>query len=914
MKYFEKLKDLFKALATSKSAEKPMFEVTENQVEEYAEQLFPKADYDYLYQPLSADQEPSLFADGRLITGHKKTILKDRYFNQNLINDAYNKMDKIVAVSRFNAVILSLSMAVIMFFAVSISADKMLIESQYTNQAYVEALAYGLEADIKSKQTSSVPNFITPITAILLSLIGFFVTLKSTFEVIEKGRYIKSGLIAKFLRSRVSTLIMIVVTAIIFLLAEPIYDELVQVSFIVYLLMGFLFFGILTMLGTLNQFMHIVSLSPLLAKADIGFATTQSLVYGAINNATNHFNTPTKDEYTRFHLRGEQRLSHVFNIRKQIAKRHYVDNNSRVLIGYGTGYARKKGILSAPQKGQPIVMSGDDLSQNMLVCGGTGEQKSLSVLMPLIKQFLSIKKEDCESYRQRIFNDGDLAQKGYKYGLLALDAKSALPPSILTIVKKLGREDDVVLIGTDSINGIEPKNLNLIKGMSPLELSNTLTNLKPASGESANWQKKAGLLIGHVANIARALESVSEARIDNAEPYSLYWIYTVCINEQEQEKALSLIEKRHNSGVSKLNTIIDGRSIVASMRYLSTTWLDFAVETKASIINNVDDILGELSFNDNLNSRFGKGLEDENTVSFDDLLNHQKIFLSSLNASTHGDLAVLILKLLKTQFYTSALKRLDKIGNKKCGENPVAIVFDECQQLLNGTNDLSAISDATYYNLSRACATPSIMATQTLSSLIMAMTDNNRTAYNFLDQMRSKIILPNEDKLTCELAQSLMGKELRSKVFDKHILDTGFRQNYESIEDIESSLGVDFTSVQPINNVNLNQVANGVNYSIAQVHRVESELAVLRPYTSGPKAQNTLADSQADFAKQLSDLKKRKDDKDSEYLRMGVETEHVIDPSFVSQMGMWQAVAFIKQSGYVTKDIIRMKPIYEDKD
>lgn len=927
---------------------------TEEEALDYAEKAYPSTDYPELYVPVNYDMQPSLHADGHLFTGEKKTVLKQTMFSADLYKDAVKTMNGINRKSTVYAFLFSVwtaLLAMIIFIPQNwlMKAQDSVVNSEMTMWGakavenslalpnlfsmlilpivfvgvFLGVLNVSIKA-IEANKWSTTNGFGLMLTSIggliTLALISFVffdgasqastlsTAVNTSIEMASSnasfGSYMNGGQ-SNFDISRNHVMLSIVLVVLLVMLKKSGFS--LGMIAIAVLLLAPVFIALFSIASSPLYGGIAVMVSGiilLLASSHIVRKTSQaksveSLANGAIEEKSSHLNIPTKDEYTRYIQRRKERESENFAHKKQIEKQSHIANEVRMLVGYSTGEIRSAGALASKEAGMPIVMNGDDLAQNILLFGGTGSGKTAIALNGYIEQLLNSKdgKYDIPFF----------SQENFKYSAFIMDAKGTFYLKVIQIAKKLGRLNDVVLIGTNSNNqsteNIVAKNINILSGLSPIELSNIVMSTSNAEGDGITWVKKAGKLISNVAFIAQALNDFEEAKLNGAKPYSLNWIYTVASSDKAIEAMLKILNKLIADGLVNENTK-NFHTVKESISYLEGTWASYADETKSSIVGNVSDLLGDLPLSEELNMLYGKGNTDENTIDIADIFDGKKIFVFNLTTAKDGEVAALIMKMIKAQFYRASLIRLEEKGSEYCANNPVFTMYDEAQEIL--TAGEGGVTDTQFWNKARETGVHAIIATQTKSALVQALGEHNTE--NFIDQMRTKIIMNNEDLFTMKLIEELMGKSQSSKIYDQQMLG-GQRRAYESIEELQDSIGGRILDTQPITSISeKGHIAQSINYATHEYNSVDKRLAVWTP-SSGDGQADT---SESDYMKQLAELEKRKQDKDSEFLREGNDYVDLYPAHKVIELSNWQAVVIVKQSGHVTKDVIRMKPHYED--
>ncbi|MBX3764825.1 type IV secretory system conjugative DNA transfer family protein [Burkholderia cepacia] len=500
------------------------------------------------------------------------------------------------------------------------------------------------------------------------------------------------------------------------------------------------------------------------------FGTWRGLVRDAAQSRIEPLRRENKESVVRWKWRPEVRDMEYVAYVNQLKTLDW-DQSPVIEIGVASGVFRHRGQLSAPQQRQPMRYSLQDMAQHTLVLGGTGEGKTRSIILPVVRQLLKLR--------------ADLIAAGKPRGIsfYATDGKAVLWRDIQAAAIEAGQGDGVRVIGCDTKAG--QFGVDLLDGVSPQLVADIIRSVMrqaKAGGDGGDsfWPDMASEVIRCASVLARAWEhtddGVSLIESTGERIYSLVMVYQLATDSALQERAVravsaALKDRAQYPALAEYATV----EMVDAIRYLRGQWVTMAADTKTGIIANVTNAMAGFASNSDLRTSFANG-------SGENLLNIASVWgsicLVNVSSLEYGVAGRIINVMLKTLLYMQARKR--EMADPKIGfEEKLLFTADEFQDLV--TADVAGISDSNFWNVARSTGTIGFISTQGMASLEQAIGET--AAENFALQMRNKIFLRVEDPATMELAKKLAGKSLRFYTYESDM--------YESYEAMVRETGVD---------------------------------------------------------------------------------------------------------------------------
>jgi hypothetical protein len=527
--------------------------------------------------------------------------------------------------------------------------------------------------------------------------------------------------------------------------------------------------------GSLLKFVLLGAAAALMSAAVARFiwiGRFRFLVFNAANAAVVGLRQSWREALQRWRWRLVDRDLEAQAFADQVHFATRIDKSPLIELGESLGQLEFRGHLLAPQQGTPVRMSVVDMMQHVSVTGSSGEGKSRSVYVPLVRQLLALR------------------QKGYPVAIYATDDKGAIGADIIdaAIAAKLPPED-VLVLGT----GPNDWRVDLLDGLEPIEFSDIVKSVaKQAGGDGGDdfWPEMASDLLLNVATILQAAEHTSRGEEwvtkHGMRMYSVMNILRVASSDPEIEKALQIVADAMQDKEDQYRTIahLDKNGLHSSLDYLVENWLSMVDATKDGIRANARKALRLFSFKDDIAKGYADGFGDK-ILPVSELLAN-KIKVVNISQIEHGSAGRLVAIMLKTLFFKqaraaeqrdpiSAKNRLKWWFDPKPGEagcDRYAINFfiaDEYQALVTASRD-DGLSDAAVWNVLRSAGIAGVLLTQSITAYKMAVGD--KAADNMRSNWRTRIMLRTEDVPTIEEAKKLAGKVLRFNASDWHHMES----------------------------------------------------------------------------------------------------------------------------------------------
>ena len=451
--------------------------------------------------------------------------------------------------------------------------------------------------------------------------------------------------------------------------------------------------------------------------------------------------------------------------RMELYENYLIPNNlhHQVILGEATGLhlARNASASSSPQKGEEVGPDREAMFTGLMVCGNTGAGKTRYVIKPVMYQLLSDKS----------------------LGMYVTDAKAVLHYDAKQVAKSLGREGDIITVGT----GDTDFGINLLSGMSPGQVADVLRDIMmviAGKGGDGFWIQKAYLLIKAVAVLADTYNVIPDgeeyANDKGVLPYSLVFLYELIRDPELRNMVIEDIHKIIDNEYDDDGWRLDTFELRDAIKYFATEWATIGENTRTSIEATASQVLAE--FNgapDVIRERFATG-NCQNIVDVDEALKG-KIVCINLSMEEFPASRVLLM-MLKSRLFALAMLRQREYkdrGLEAQREAPnCAMIGDEYQSLITVSDN--GLSDGSFWNMARstglffACC-----GFQNLSSLIKTV--GKEKATDFVNMLVNKIVLNMNDLQTIEMIKQMSGKSPRYGVYDDN--------HYENWEAVKAEHG-----------------------------------------------------------------------------------------------------------------------------
>jgi hypothetical protein len=392
------------------------------------------------------------------------------------------------------------------------------------------------------------------------------------------------------------------------------------------------------------------------------------------------------EEYT-FEEKREEISVHKRNLSAANVRATGFDRTSPLIVLFeSTGTFEERGMINARRKGQKMMVSLLDMSQNFQVFGATGASKTLQVLTPIAKAFFELKNRyySLEQGYKEIFNlrTNTLTQKaideGYlqKYrslpvnpisvAMLIMDVKSQLWKDMMPEAEKRHLKNEFQIIGANAAVGQIA--VDLVASIDPEKFISFINSLESQmGGEMSNdFWKKSGLgTIKHFANFAYLYARTTGARAymekQNIKVWSPMFIQNLVVYDSSYDlfnQALAAIQadlERHPERLADVFTLERVRSI----QYLLTDWRVMPTETKGGIQATMSVIMA--GFENEKLAPFLTGVGD-NIVEVGEAWG--MLTAVDLDTDRYGNAGKFVQLFIKTLVFEEAVKRQMRFSTK----------------------------------------------------------------------------------------------------------------------------------------------------------------------------------------------------------------------------------------------------------
>lgn len=374
-----------------------------------------------------------------------------------------------------------------------------------------------------------------------------------------------------------------------------------------------------------------------------------------------------------------------------------------------------------------ISINKKGLIGNILITGSIGSGKTQGTILP---------------YLDQIFTNFELTP-----GVLIIDPKRSFVPEAIKIAKKHGLEKRIVhlkLGGQVKINPVFQK--DVLKNSGYLNMANMFQaasiNFMGSSNESPFWNISSFNLIKNSIVYCAAVHDY----------YTLEDIYKTIIrassNKVDQELKDALLAKSF--------TKEEEFNIGCAISYFEDEYQKLDSKLKTSILATSTAFLNQFQ-EYNANNIFCPKQDEITINSIDSLIDEGKIFLIDISVPALARSMGTYIKLLFQQSI------LDRISDKKRGTGRSFVtIIDEYQDVVTAGNG-STLGDERFLSKSREGNAITIVATQSLVSLLNTIGKENPIK-ELIQNFRTRIAGHSTDLYTIKIFQELIGKEEISRV------------------------------------------------------------------------------------------------------------------------------------------------------
>jgi hypothetical protein len=383
-----------------------------------------------------------------------------------------------------------------------------------------------------------------------------------------------------------------------------------------------------------------------------------------------------------------------------------------------------------------IKLSLRDMHTNIGAFGGIGTGKTVSVMIPLMRQF----------FQQLNHDTDDPEDEAQKVAALILDEKGDFIDSTIMEMILAGRPiTDLVLIDPDldlfRYNPLDPSQ----SADENAEKLGKVQKILGGSGGSDNkyWEDTSKSTIKYFLQLLEVYKPKEKIGLDDIARFMRDDQLATMLCDQVEA---TIQEKRESNEINEETFgMID--DAISSTR---NQWIQLSANTKSILKTTINQMLSNLASNPRLQKVFCR----DTNFNFKDLPNKGKIVLfrgSGIDKAT----AKLICVCLKIDFQTWQ-KRRNGSAAAAYGLNTtrtVLFICDEYQEFVTCGGE----GDETFYGVSRSARTCAIVATQSLNSLKTSIKNQEQTN-TLIQNITTWVFLRTTDKDTMELGSMWAGQ------------------------------------------------------------------------------------------------------------------------------------------------------------
>lgn len=384
----------------------------------------------------------------------------------------------------------------------------------------------------------------------------------------------------------------------------------------------------------------------------------------------------------------------------------------------------------------------DAIFRHVLALGDTGSGKTRYFLLPYLERLLASHAETPEP----------------RAGAFILDVKGDMVGYVRQILRRIGREEDLVVLGKGGNAWLDPFDFlhrdtrNIAEEL--IQLTSMIRGVNGRSDdfwiENARRLLTAGAAFSRIRGFGRleSLHAIDDALGELAEARNGY------DDEGARGKSLAgFVQMARWAVTSKVLSPEEGRMLVT---YLETDLRSLPDGTWGVILNYTRSYLAAI-LDGRLSQLFTPAENRPHRFRSETVLDAGKVAVISLSSLHFGPMADALRTLLKTGFQRCVLRRydlrhFDGHNTRPISNRPVYFVADEfAASLTSGRQD---IGDPFFLSQAREFRCGCLLATQGISALLAAARDDASVS-NLVNNCATKLFLHNTCPETLELSEVL---------------------------------------------------------------------------------------------------------------------------------------------------------------
>lgn len=391
------------------------------------------------------------------------------------------------------------------------------------------------------------------------------------------------------------------------------------------------------------------------------------------------------------------------------------------------GYSLSNNPVSIPILG---------LYQNVLVTGSIGSGKTSSLLYPFTKQLLS-------------FSFNSLHRSAF----LILDVKGNYYRYVKKICFENYKLNDLFIIslnGNITYNPLDKPNLK------PHILANRLKSIlllfSPRQTESF-WLDKAEQIL---------TEAIRLCRLYNDNYVTFIEIHKIIMSKDYYQSKIDLLKEKFYNDLLSPDEIAE---FSFCLSFFEEEFFSLDDRTQSILKSEISRITNSFVSDSDTCRIFCPDKDNISFPGFSYILKNHKIVVLDMNLSEYSSLAKIIAAYLKLDFQSEILNQL----SKNDVIYPSCFICDEYQEYVTS-------NDASFLAQSRESKSINILATQSYSSLLAALSDQTLTKV-LLQNLVNKFWFRTDDNFTIDEIIKQLGKEEKS-VLTKSISENAQKTNF----------------------------------------------------------------------------------------------------------------------------------------
>ena len=320
-----------------------------------------------------------------------------------------------------------------------------------------------------------------------------------------------------------------------------------------------------------------------------------------------------------------------------------------------------------------------------------------------------------------------------KLGFLILDVKGNYYKKVLEFAYNCNRLDDVIVIQLNGNYKYNPLNKDNIKSTILANRLKEILYLFSPNNSEDYWLDKASQIIENSITFIRLYNNNYVNFIELHKIITDYTYFTLQVK--------NIRNKFINSNFSKS----DSYNLLNSINFLEKEYYKLDERTLSILKSEITRITNCFVADYDVQNTFCPTIENENFKGFSDVINKGKIVVLNMNIAEYKNLSKIIAAYLKLDFQSEVMSSISKTHRSVC------FISDEYQEYVT-------TSDADFYAQSREAKCINIVATQSYTSLLNSLNNQNATKV-IIQNLINKLWYRTDDIFTIEEIQKQIGKE-----------------------------------------------------------------------------------------------------------------------------------------------------------